>query len=218
MKTIDLLQNGLHELNIAFTDRQITSFVSYLRELQKWNRAYNLTALTSDNDIIIKHFLDSLLYLSFIPEGPVHLADVGTGAGFPGVPLKIIRPEIEMTLIEPSRKKTAFLRSILRHLQLPGIAVLEQRIDSMGNDYKEKFDVIVSRATFTLLEFLARACPSVKQGGILIASKGPRVSEDLKELDTSPYAKEAVNEILTQQLPFSKAKRHLVRLSCTMKR
>ena len=82
--------------------------MTYLSELKKWNRAYNLTGLAKDEDIIIKHFLDSLLYLKAIPQGALQVADIGTGAGFPGIPITIIRPEIEMYLIEPSGKKVRF--------------------------------------------------------------------------------------------------------------
>ncbi|MEW6215889.1 MAG: 16S rRNA (guanine(527)-N(7))-methyltransferase RsmG, partial [Nitrospirota bacterium] len=97
---------------------QLSAFMTYLSELKRWNKAYNLTSLSKDEDIIIKHFLDSLLYLKAIPDGEIKIADVGSGAGFPGIPLKIIRPEIEMYLIEPSRKKSAFLRHIIRQVGL----------------------------------------------------------------------------------------------------
>ena len=117
METRQLLKSGLAELGLPSSDEQINAFMTYLSELKKWNRAYNLTGLAKDEDIVIKHFLDSLLYLKAIPQGALHIADVGTGAGFPGIPITIIRPETEMHLIEPSGKKAVFLRHIIWQLQ-----------------------------------------------------------------------------------------------------
>src|SRR4030066_1857491 len=112
MKSEELLKKGLKEMVIQYSDEQIRSFMTFLSELKKWNRAYNLTGLKTDEDIIIKHFLDSLLYLKALPDGPLKVADIGSGAGFPGIPVKIMRPEIGMYLIEPTGKKTAFLGHI----------------------------------------------------------------------------------------------------------
>ena len=95
----ELLKKGLDELSFLCSEEQINAFMTYLSELKKWNRAYNLTALKTDRDIIIKHFLDSILYLKVIPEKTLKIADAGTGAGFPGIPIKIMKPEIEITLI-----------------------------------------------------------------------------------------------------------------------
>ena len=110
-KPDELLRDGIIELGFTPSKEQINAFMIYLSELKKWNKAYNLTGLEKDEDIIIKHFLDSLLYLKAIPNGEIRIADIGSGAGFPGIPIKILRPEIEMFLIEPSRKKSAFLKS-----------------------------------------------------------------------------------------------------------
>ena len=126
--------------------------------------------------------------MKILPGGTLRLADAGSGAGFPGIPLKIMRPELDITLIESSRKKTAFLRHIIRLLQLGKTEVLEERIEKLGQDYDKKFDVLVSRATFSIKEFIDVACPYVKTGGMLLLSKGPGLSEELKELKTSKYA------------------------------
>jgi 16S rRNA (guanine527-N7)-methyltransferase len=216
MNPEELLRKGLKELGIPYTEEHITAFMTYLSELKKWGRAFNLTSLKTDRDIIIKHFLDSLLYLTIIPEGALKLADIGAGAGFPGVPVKIIRPEIETVLVESSRKKAAFLRNIIRHLRLADIHVLEQRIEHLGKEYKNKYDIIASRATFSMREFLTKACPYVKEQGIAILNKGPKISKECKELEESPFYKDAVKEILTLQLPFIRAERNLIVLSCKM--
>ncbi|MBI5055218.1 MAG: 16S rRNA (guanine(527)-N(7))-methyltransferase RsmG [Nitrospirae bacterium] len=210
----ELLKKGLKELGIPCSDLQITAFMTFLSELRKWNSAYNLTALRTDEDIIVKHFLDSLLYLKAIPEGDLKLADAGSGAGFPGIPIKIVRPEIDITLIESSRKKCSFLRHMIRSLNLTQINVLEQRLENIGDENKSAFDVIVSRAAFSIKAFLNTACPYVKEGGILVLSKGPKMTEELKELDTE----DAVKDIIKVTLPVAKAQRNLVVLECKHKK
>ena len=210
MNAQELLKKGLKELDISISDVQTAAFMTYLAELKKWNRAYNLTALKNDGDIIIKHFLDSLLYLQSIPPGPIRLADAGTGAGFPGVPIGIVRPEINITLIESSRKKTAFLRHMTRSLNLADLKVLEQRLETLGKEHEKSYDLIVSRATFSISEFLKMACRYAKEDGKLILNKGPKLSEELK----IPGAAEAVREVLSFRLPIIHDERNLVVLEC----
>ncbi len=188
--TEELLKKGLNELGFTYSESQISSFITFLHELKKWNRAYNLTALKTDRDIIIKHFLDSLLYLEVITiefgarssEFGVKVADVGTGAGFPGIPMKIMEPELDMTLIESSMKKASFLRHIVRTLKLSGINILNSRIETLGENHKKACDVIVSRATFKIKDFIDKACPYVAEDGILVLSKGPKVIEELRTM------------------------------------
>ncbi len=214
MNNEDLLRSGLKEIGIPCSENQTTAFMLFLSELKKWNKTYNLTAIKRDKDIIIKHFIDSLLYLKAIPDGPLKLADMGTGAGFPGIPIKIIRPEMDITLIEPSRKKTSFLKHIIRLLKLDSIHVLDQRLEDLGNEYEEAFDIIVSRATFSIKDFIEVASPYIHKEGRLLLSKGPMVSEELEALKKDPCPVCSVKELLRFQLPFSKAERALVVLTC----
>ena len=214
MNTRKLLIDSLTELDITCSEKQTDAFMIYLSELKKWNRAYNLTGLKSDEDIIIKHFVDSLLFVKVMPDTQLLIADVGTGAGFPGIPVKIIRPETEITLIDSSRKKTAFLRHITRRLELKRINVVQQRIENLDSSYKKKFDSIISRATFSIKEFLVIACPYIKDGGNLILNKGPKITKELMELDKFPDEKKCVKDILNLQLPYLKADRSLVVLEC----
>ncbi len=211
METPELLKLSLGDIDIQYTEEQINSFTTYLSELKKWNRTYNLTALKTDRDIIITHFIDSLLYLRAIPEGSLKIADAGSGAGFPGIPVKIVRPESDITLIEPTRKKAAFLRHIIRVLKLAGITVIENRIEGLGEEYKKSFDLILSRATFRIKDFLEMACPYVKNNGLLVLSKGPKVPEEIKEI---PEQKALINDILRINLPVIKDERRLVILKC----
>jgi 16S rRNA (guanine527-N7)-methyltransferase len=196
-----ILKKGLKELSLVHSKDQLRAFMTYLSELKKWNKAYNLTSLKTDEDIVIKHFLDSLLYLKAIPGGEISVMDVGSGAGFPGIPMKIMRPEIEMHLLEPSRKKAGFLRHVIRMLGLGGSEVIEKRIEDVG---LLMVDVAVTRALFDIKEFAGKAFSHLNEGGRLVVSKGPRVSEELKALKKTDY------ELLTLALPFSTIKRFIV--------
>ena len=202
----DLLKKGIIELGFMPSEEQTNAFMTYLSELKKWNKAYNLTGLKEDKDIIIKHFFDSLLYLKTLLEGKIRVADVGSGAGFPGLPIKIIRPEIEMYLIEPSRKKAAFLKHIIRQLGLKKAEVIEKRIEEIraNQELAELVDVAVTRALFSIKDFMKKASHIVKEGGTLILNKGPKVDEELKKLQDVKY------EILPINLPFSDIKRYLI--------
>jgi 16S rRNA (guanine527-N7)-methyltransferase len=204
-----ILEKGLRELSLTFSVEQVRAFKIFLIELKKWNKAYNLTSLKTDEDIVIKHFMDSLLYLEAIPEGEVSVMDVGSGAGFPGIPIKIMRPEIKMHLLEPSRKKASFLRHIIRTLRLDGIEVTEKRIEDVGS----LVDVAVTRALFDVREFIKKASPYVREGGRLVLSKGPRVNEELKAIKGTRY------ELLALTLPVAKIKRFIVVITkCSQKR
>lgn len=205
METVQkLLIEGLRELGLETSDILVSKFIIYLKELKKWNRAYNLTALKEDREIVIKHFLDSLLYLKAIPEGAWEICDVGSGAGFPGVPLAIVRPDLSFTLIEPSRKKTAFLRNIKRVLSLNNVDVLEARIEDVR---EKKFDIAVTRALFSIGDFIKNAGHAVKTRGLLIMNKGPKFEEEIREAPASTHI-----EVLQAALPQSGIQRSIVKI------
>jgi 16S rRNA (guanine527-N7)-methyltransferase len=204
-----LLKNGLLELGITPSDEQINAFMTYLSELKKWNKAYNLTGLKEDEEIITMHFLDSLLYLRAMPDETITLADIGTGAGFPGIPIKIIRPDIQMYLIEPSGKKAAFLRHIIRQIQLEQIAVIEKRIEEIkvNKELPCAVDIGVTRALFDISKFIKKASHIMRPGGILILNKGPKVHEEVARMGDVSYT------LLTVDLPLSDIKRYIVRVA-----
>lgn len=208
----ELLKKGLNEIGFSYYEEQINAFMVFLHELKKWNRVYSLTALKTDEDIIIKHFLDSILYLKIIPAKAFKVADAGTGAGFPGIPIKIIRPELDMTLIESSRKKSVFLRHIIRVLKLNRISVLNNRIETLGKGYEKTYDVIVSRATFKIKDFLKQACPYVKEDGCLVLSKGPNIFGEETNFLNELHSQNVIREVMN--LPLTKAKRNLLMLRC----
>lgn len=144
-----------------------------------------------------------MLYLKLIPEEKLKICDIGSGAGFPGIPIAIVRPQIDITLIEPSKKKTAFLRHMKRVLSLKNIEILEKRVE----DVTDLFDIAVSRALFNIEELIKKASHLIKKDGYFVLSKGPRYKE---ELITIP--KSINTEVMEIDLPFSDAKRYLIKV------
>ncbi len=214
MNAEELLRKGLREIHVSCSEDQVQAFMTHLRELKKWNRVHNLTALKTDSDIIIRHFLDSLLYLKALPEKKIRLADAGTGAGFPGIPIKIARPGTHVALIEPARKKAAFLRHVIRMLHMGDIIVLADRLEHLGKEHARRYHVIVTRAVFSLRDFLETACPYVVEGGRIIAGKGPNVFDELKTLEADTHLGNSVKEVRRLRLPFGQGERNLVVMEC----
>lgn len=203
-KVEKLLINGLLELGIEPSESITGSFYRYLHELKKWNRAYNLTSLKSDEDIITKHFFDSLLYLKAIPEGQWSICDIGSGAGFPGMPMAIVKPELGIALIEPSRKKTAFLRHMKRALSLNNTEVIESRVE----DVRDKlFDIAVTRALFSIKDLIKKAGHVLKKEGFFVLNKGPKLEDEISRLPDNVKF-----EVITITLPCTSLQRNLIKV------
>jgi 16S rRNA (guanine527-N7)-methyltransferase len=199
-----LLINGLKELGVEPSDTIISRFDKYLFELKKWNRAYNLTALKSDEDIIVKHFFDSLLYLKVMPEGQWNICDIGSGAGFPGMPMAIVRPELNIVLIEPSRKKSAFLRHIKRTFMLNNVEVLEKRVEDVKDRF---FDIAVTRALFSISDLIEKAVHVLKKNGFFVLNKGPKFEDEIKCLPDNVKF-----EVISVALPYASLQRNLIKV------
>ncbi|MEA1935600.1 MAG: 16S rRNA (guanine(527)-N(7))-methyltransferase RsmG [Thermodesulfobacteriota bacterium] len=183
------LQKTLSEassaIGVKLGEREIALFQEYYRELLFWNNKINLVSVKSELDIPIKHFIDSLTPLSFIKNKKSSLLDIGTGAGFPGIPLKIAEGQLKVTLLDSSRKKTSFLKNIIRNLQLDHTTVINRRVEQLTKDetYHGSFDVIVSRASFKLPQFLEIGEAFLSPGGILIAMKGSNIKAELEQAE-----------------------------------
>ncbi len=174
---------GAKSFGILLEKKEIDLFALFLDELLKWNPKINLTAIRSEKEIIIKHFLDSLAVHPYLPED-FTLLDIGSGAGFPGIPLKIVRPSLRVTLVDSVRKKLDFQKHIIRTLGLRGIETVHGRIQDKGvlGQKAGTFDALVSRAFSDLWTFLALGYPFLKKGGVAIAMKGPISDEELRLL------------------------------------
>lgn len=175
------------EIGISLGKREIDLFVEYYRELLFWNRKINLVSPRSLKDTAVLHFVDSLTAAEYIENKEGALIDIGSGAGFPGIPLKIIMPRLRITLLEASRRKASFLKEVTRKLGLDGVEVANARAEQLvGEDkYRGSFDVVVSRATFKLPEFIRHGAGFAAPGGILIAMKGPGVGIELKAAEAT---------------------------------
>ncbi len=203
MEAKELLTDGLRGLGFEINEAQSGQFEKYLAELKRWSKAYSLTSLKTDRDIVVKHFLDSALYLKAIPAEVKSIADIGAGAGFPGVVLKILRPHLEVILVEPVQKKDTFLRNVIGKLKLEGISTLRMRIEDVSD---MQVDAACTRALFSVKALVEQAGHIVKPGGIFILSKGPKGKEELKEAESAGI----VYEEIEAMLPVEKVLRHLI--------
>lgn len=180
---LDLLKEGSEKFDLKLTDEQVNKFSLYADLLVEWNKKINLTAITDPEDIVIKHFLDSLSIAHLIPDKARTLIDVGTGAGFPGIPLKIINEHLRVTLLDSLDKRVKFLDEVCNSLALKGIVSVHGRAEDFGinKKYREQFDVVTARAVANLSVLLEYCLPFVKIGGLFIAMKGPDAVEEIKE-------------------------------------
>jgi 16S rRNA (guanine527-N7)-methyltransferase len=179
-----LLVEGAKSFNLSLNRDQIEQFAVHAKELIQWNQSMNLTALTDPLAIGIKHFLDSLAPTHLIPPR-ASVLDIGSGGGFPGIPLKVIDPSLSVTLIDASRKKVNFMKHIIRTLNLNKTEALHRRAQDLVDDpaHRFRFDVVISRALSALDVFAELALPLLAKEGILIAPKGalnPNELDDLK--------------------------------------
>lgn len=179
----DLLQNYIKDYKITLTENQYEQFQKYFELLVEWNEKMNLTAITDESGVALKHFADSLSLLNFvdIPQNST-LADVGTGAGFPGVVLKIARPDIKLTLIDSLNKRLVFLGEVCAQLGIEA-ELIHSRAEDGARDEKlrESFDFAVSRAVARMNVLSEYCLPYVKVGGAFCAMKGAQANEEFKE-------------------------------------
>ena len=194
------------------TEKMQQQFEDYKSLLLEWNEKINLTAITEEDDIILKHFVDSLTIDKYIKEGS-SIVDVGTGAGFPGLPVKIVREDVKVTLVDSLNKRILFLEDVIQKLHLKNIYTLHYRAEEFGQNgkYRESFDIATSRAVANLSTLVEYLIPLVKVGGICICMKG---SEIQSELENSKKAIEILGGEIEQvkefTLPQSDIKRNIV--------
>ena len=183
---MDLLSDGASRLGIQLDDFQIGQFERYYREIVAWNSRVNLTRVTSPEEVETRHFVDSLSVVSALPGrmiGPgSSLIDVGSGAGLPGVPLKIAYPETAVVLLEANGRKAAFLENLVRVLELEDVRVVRSRAEEAGHNLglRDAFDVVVSRAVAPLQVLVELTLPFCRVGGVAVAQKGADVSAELE--------------------------------------
>jgi 16S rRNA (guanine527-N7)-methyltransferase len=177
---LQTFREGLHKLGLELTENQLKQFVLFQHELLDWNTRMNLTAITNPEEILIKHFLDSLSLLLVFDVPETRILDIGAGAGFPGLALKIIRPQWQVLLLEATGKKVTFLQHLIETLQLKNIVALHGRAEELAHkaEYRASFDVVTARAVASLPKLLEYAAPFCRVGGqIILPKKGDLTQE-----------------------------------------
>lgn len=196
-----LAQDAQALFNVHITGRQVMSLINYEKELIEWNQKFNLTAIRDTESIRTKHFLDSFsCVLAWKASPPNHLIDIGTGAGFPGLPLKILYPSLKITLVESVGKKAMFCQHIVRVLGLEQVNVVHARAEDLGQDleHREKYDWAVARAVANLNVLSEYLIPLVKVGGMALAQKG---ESGPAEAQSAEKAMELLGGKLKQLIP-----------------
>jgi 16S rRNA (guanine527-N7)-methyltransferase len=180
---MNVLQETAASWGLALSQTQLDQFATYTRELRAWNERLNLTAITTDEGIAVRHFLDSLRCALDWGDAPDSLIDVGSGAGFPGLPLKLLRPELRLTLLESIEKKAAFLRHMVALLDLRDVQVVTARAEAAGRDaaHREQYSVTVARAVAELRVLAEYCLPLCRVGGRFLAPKGDQIAQELAD-------------------------------------
>lgn len=177
-------KNGLQQLHIALSEKQMEQFLQYYELLVEKNKVMNLTAITEFDEVVEKHFLDSVSLTKQLDlHQPLKVLDLGTGAGFPGIPLKIVFPELEITLMDSLNKRVLFLQDVISSLQLENIEAVHGRAEeaARNKEYRESFDLCVSRAVANISTLSEYCLPFVKIGGSFISYKSSTIEDELED-------------------------------------
>lgn len=219
---LQLLQEGCRQLSIPLSDAQMQQFVVYYQELIAWNEKFNLTGITALDEVQTKHFLDSIVSLPIIleelgeaapPIEPLQCMDVGTGAGLPGIPLKIVAPAWQWTLLDGTGKKITFLQQMVQKLALAETTVLQGRAEEIGrnNRYRAGYDIVTARAVAPLITLTEYLLPLVKINGLAVIYKGAGTPQEFMEARTAIQALggDAIR-LAPVQVPFLEEQRFVI--------
>lgn len=184
----DIVKKGLDYFGVSLVDLQMEQLAFHAAEMLKWNKKTNLTAITDPFDVAVKHVVDSAAVVNYA-SGSKKVLDIGTGGGFPGIPLKILAPSLDITLLEASRKKVSFLKHVIRTLKLENIHAIQARGESLSAEpeFAGQFDLVLCRAFSGLDVFVNMAVPYLKEDGMIIAMKGRETEHEntlLEKVDT----------------------------------
>lgn len=178
-----LLESKLQQLNITLNDRQSEQFKIFYNLLIEWNKVMNLTGITEYEEVVEKHFVDSLALIKAVDIQKIHnIIDIGTGAGFPGIPLKIVFPQLNVTLLDSLNKRIRFLNTVIENTGLKGIEAIHGRAEDYAKqpDYRENYDLCVSRAVANLATLSEYCIPYIRIGGIFVSYKSEDVEQEVE--------------------------------------
>lgn len=184
MNYFDMLKEACENEGLTFDDTMYDNFIEYKTLIKEWNEKINLTTITEDEEIIKKHFIDSIKVFKFpyVREAK-NIIDIGTGGGFPGIPMKIVKSDCSIVLLDSLNKRINFLNEVIDKLELDDIRTIHGRAEDFAQkaEYREKFDLTVSRAVANLAVLLELCLPYVKVGGYFVALKGPSIEDEIKD-------------------------------------
>jgi 16S rRNA (guanine527-N7)-methyltransferase len=181
-KMSQVFDAGVQQLGLQLTERQEEQFLLFRQELLDWNTRMNLTAIVDPEEVLIKHFLDSLSLLALYTQDQARVIDIGTGAGFPGLPLKIVRPDWHVTLLEATGKRVTFVRHMLDCLELENVEVVQGRAEDLARnpDYRGCYDLVTARAVAAFSTLLEYCAPYCQVGGAILLPKKGQLTEELE--------------------------------------
>ena len=206
---IDEFKIEVKKLGIKVTDEEINKLEKYAELLKKWNEKINLTAITEKKQVYLKHFYDSLTLVKAIDLNKVNtLCDLGTGAGFPGLVLKIFFPQLELTLVDALNKRINFLNIVIKELSLDNVTLVHARAEEYGKEHRECFDVVTARALSSFPVLLEYGIPLLKINGHLIALRG--LNDSAEGINALNVLNSKINKIIEFKLPFEESNRTLV--------
>ena len=204
--------NEITKLNINYTNEMLEKLEKYYEILYTENKKYNLTAITDKKEVFLKHFFDSLTITKIINLDNQSLIDVGTGAGFPGIVLKIFFPKLDVTLLDSTTKKCIFLKKIVEELQLEKVKIINKRAEVYSKENREKYDIVTSRAVAPLKHLLEYSIPMLKVNGTFIALKS-NITDEMKNIDKYYQRLSLKNETILQfQLPYENSLRTIYKV------
>ena len=206
----NLLVSGAKEIGVELTPEQLARLDLFAEELKKWSRKINITAITDDEGIAVKHFVDSLSLLKVV-RGPGRLLDIGSGAGFPCIPVKVVQPDLDIVSVDAVVKKISFQKQAVRLLNLTQFSATHVRAETLAASYPEYFDWVVSRAFSDIPSFVAMALPLMKTDGRIVAMKGRNAADEVAAAEAALAEMGArVDSILNFPLPGTGDARSLV--------
>lgn len=211
--SFDLLRQGLMSWDVNIDETTLLKFRQFYSLILEWNNRFNLTSITDERDVVIKHFLDSLSILKRYTFTNQSVIDIGTGAGFPGIPLKLLFPDIKIVFVDSSAKKTKFLNTVCNALGITNFQIINDNIENVGKEvsFRESFDIAITRALSELRILIEYCVPLLKVGGMLISYKGPNCQ---REVENSAMALNALRAEIKENteitLPFTDLKRKFI--------